>query len=180
MRKVLNILTCFVAVGLCAPNASAMKLTFEDSLWTGWFDPCASGVAAAKLVCIDGLITLAPKGAALVGLPSPTTATGALAGSIDANTGTAHNGRGFADLLAQYYGLTGHVWLSVGLWGTMTIPASTTSPASLALDQQSTTSPGPVVSSAAAVPDGGATAALLGLGLLAIRLVSSASRRGER
>ena len=38
MRKVLNILTCFAAIGLCAPNASAMKLTFEDSLWTGWFE----------------------------------------------------------------------------------------------------------------------------------------------
>lgn len=101
MRKVLNILTCFAAIGLCAPNASAMKLTFEDSLWTGWFDPCASGVAAAKLVCIDGLMTLAPKGAALAGLPSPTTPTGVFAGSIDANAGTAHNARGFADLLAR-------------------------------------------------------------------------------
>ena len=177
MRKVLNILTCFAAIGLCAPNASAMKLTFEDSLWTGWFDPCASGVAAAKLVCIDGLMTLAPKGAALAGLPSPTTPTGVFAGSIDANAGTAHNARGFADLLAQDYGLTGHVWLSVGLAETMTIPGSETILANVVPGQQPTPSSlaegGP-----AAVPDGGATAALLGLGLLAIRLVNSASRRG--
>ena len=179
MRKALNILTCMVAIGLYAPSASAMKLTFEDSLWTGWFDPCASGVATAKFTCVDGLITLAPKGGrALGGPPSPTATTGAPAWQTGANTGgTAHGFSGFAELLAQYYGLTGHLWLRVGLAGTMTIPGSTTIPANLAPGQQPTSS-GSVVTAAAAVPDGGATAALLGLGLLAIRLVHSASRRG--
>ena len=179
MRKALNILTCMVAIGLYASSASAMKLTFEDSLWTGWFDPCASGVATAKFMCVDGLITLAPHGGrALGGPPSPTATTGAPVGQTDANThGTAHNVSGFADLLAQYYGLTGHLWLRVGLTETMRIPGSTTIPANLAPGQQPTSS-GPVVTGAAAVPDGGATAALLGLGLLAIRLVTSASRRG--
>jgi hypothetical protein len=176
---VLNILTCFAAIGLCAPNASAMKLTFEDSLWTGWFDPCASGVATAKLGCVDGLITLAPNGGrALAGPPSPTASTGVPAGQTDANTpGIAHNVSGFADLLAQYSGLTGHLWLGVSLTGTMTIPGSTTIPANLAPGHQPSSS-GPGVAGVDAVPDGGATAALLGLGLLAIRLVSSASRRG--
>jgi hypothetical protein len=173
MRKALNILTCMVAIGLYAPGASAMKLTFDDSLWTGWFDPCASGKAAAKLACIDGLITLAPNRGGT--LASPTTGIGSHEQQTDANRhGTGHDVGGFEDLLAQY-GVAGHPWLSVGLTGT--IPANTTISPNFASAQQLMSSAG-VAAGAAAVPDGGATGALLGLGLLAIRLVNFASRKG--
>ena len=151
MRKALIVLTCMAAIGLHAPSASALTLTFDDSLSVGWVDPCAFRVAIAAVGCTgNSVITVPPSDRNTVaGALSASTTTGTLVGRTEANThGTVGNVNGFADLMAQYDAAS-DVWLSSGFTGS-------THQSLLGADT-------------VAVPDGGATAALLGLALVAIR-----------
>ena len=156
-------------------SAGALTLTFQDSLWVGWIDPCASGLAA-EVACIDSLITLPPNGSnnaynrvgsTVSGPLFPATTTGALAGQTDANTdGTTGNVSGFTYLLAQY-GPTIHLWLSLGLTGSMTIPTNLGPGHQLThYSLLGTDSAAP--NQTEGVPDGGTTIGLLGLAMLGI------------
>jgi hypothetical protein len=167
-------------------QAFALSIDLSDLRYLGFIDPSTPASATQEAISINDLRGVLPAGepvpvladidgtgavtgadvgrtgVATTGTPAAT-ATGATQGI--APSGTSINITGYSYLLAKY-GTTAHVWYVAGLTGTQSIPLN--EPSSLGGQGQSHYS---VYNPGTSVPDGGATVALLGLGLAALAMV---------
>jgi hypothetical protein len=155
-------------IGLHASRASALRLTFDDSLSVGWFDPCGSRLAAAVVACIDHLMIVSPKGGNTPGdidhdhngMGSTVPGSHSRSGNADALKDDLTDD--VSDLLGKHFP-RGHVWLISGFTPNSAIATS------LSPGEPDSSPVG--AATVAAVPDLGSTAMLLGFSLVAIRFL---------
>ena len=185
-KTLLTAIACVFALGLTANTASALAI--GDANYLGYVDPGSPANAEDEVFYINTLLGIAPGGTLLDVNPPPSppntlydfsrvdstldcslcpaaTTAGADSGNDPA---TSVDVDGWTYLVAKY-GDVSHVWYVVGL-GTETLPQSgfggfhpkTGEPVQNGLSHYSLYNPGEKV------PDGGATAGLLGLAMLGL------------
>jgi hypothetical protein len=164
MRKALILLICMLSLGWFAPQANALTLTFDDSLSVGWIDPCGSRMAAGIAACIDNFISQSASGAGSGANTSRNPMGSSEPGAAEQTNVMADVHDNISELLNVYVpgGLVWRMFLSPGHEHPFST-AGNPDPAPAGGDP-----PDPTPD---AVPDGGATVALLGLALVAIRLL---------
>ena len=184
-KTLLTALACVLALGLSAGTASALAI--GDANYIGYVDPGTPADADAEVFYINHLLGIAPGGTDLDFNPPPSPpdqlydysredstldCSGCPAATtVGADSGNAPSGSvdvdGWTYLVAKY-GNVSHVWYVVGL-GTVDVPLSgfggfnkQGDPQTNGQSHYSLYNPGEKV------PDGGATAGLLGLAMLGL------------
>lgn len=177
-------------MGLIALNSAAASLTVGDAHYVGYVDPGSPANALADIGYINDLIDVAPGTTVTVSSRDFVRAIGSPTGLPDAVLAGADDDNkpadpidvtGFEYFLAKY-GSVSHIWYVAGLSGSFTVPneafggefhtegKKAGQPKLNGLSNWSlyngTTRP------PQQVPDGGATAALLGLGILGLAALS--------
>lgn len=180
-KTLLTALACVLALGLSASTASALAISDADPNYLGWVDPSVPADASGEVQSINDLLAQpSPSGPTTIsGVTYLRTANDCPGGCPAAEEAGADQGQGPSasvdvtgwTYLVAKYGTAAHVWYVGDLTGAQDVPLNgfggfhpkTGEPQINGQSHYSLYNP-----TTTTVPDGGATAGLLGLAMLGL------------